>query len=106
MGARNKSKPVERSPLKRFVLRVILPYGTLLLVLVVAFFRLQVIEPVTDATRALNKCLGNPAMMKLAGRRYWFAGVIRHIGRRSGREYATPVWAVPTAGGFLISLRR
>jgi len=68
--------------LKRFVLRVSLPYGTLLLVLVVAFFHLQVIESVTDATRALNKRLGNPAMMKLAGRRYWFAGVIRHIGRR------------------------
>jgi hypothetical protein len=68
--------------LKRFVLRVILPYATLLLVLAVVFFRLQAIKPVTDATRALNKRLGNPAMMKLAGRRYWFAGVIRHIGRR------------------------
>lgn len=43
-------------------------------------------------------------MMRLAGRRYFFAGVIRHTGRRSGREYATPVWAVPTDEGVVISL--
>jgi deazaflavin-dependent oxidoreductase (nitroreductase family) len=76
--------------------------GTLLLVLVVAFFRLQAIKPITDASRALNKRIGNPAMLKLAGHRYFFAGVIRHEGRRSGREYATPIWAVPTSGGFVI----
>ena len=43
-------------------------------------------------------------MMRLAGRRYFFAGVIRHTGRRSGREYATPIWAVPTTEGVVISL--
>jgi len=69
-----------------------------------AFFRLQGIKPVTDKTRALNKRLGNPAMMRLAGRRYFFAGLIRHTGRRSGREYATPIWAVPTAEGIVVSL--
>ena len=42
-----------------------------------AFFRLQGIEPVTDTTRALNKRFGNQAMMRLAGGRYFFAGVIR-----------------------------
>jgi deazaflavin-dependent oxidoreductase (nitroreductase family) len=90
--------------LKRFVLRVILPYATLLLVLAVVFFRLQAIKPVTEASRALNKRFGNPAMMRLAGRRYFFAGLIRHEGRRSGREYATPIWAVPTTEGIVISL--
>ena len=76
----------------------------LLLALLTAFFRLQAIKPVTDTTRALNKRFGNPAMMRLAGRRYFFAGVIRHTGRRSGREYATPIWAVPTTEGVVISL--
>jgi deazaflavin-dependent oxidoreductase (nitroreductase family) len=76
----------------------------LLLALAMAFFRLQVVKPVTDATRVLNKRIGNPAMMRLAGRRYFFAGVIRHKGRRSGREYATPMWAVPTTEGIVISL--
>jgi deazaflavin-dependent oxidoreductase (nitroreductase family) len=79
-------------------------YGALLLGLLVAFFRLQRVEPVTGATRVLNKRIGNPAMMKLAGRRYFFAGVIHHRGRRSGSEYATPVWAVPTTDGFVVSL--
>jgi hypothetical protein len=59
--------------MRRRVLRLVIPYATLLLVLVVAFFRLQVIRPVTEATRAVNKRLGNPAMMKLAGRRVPFS---------------------------------
>ena len=90
--------------MKRFVLRRVLPYATLVFMFVLAFFRLQAIKQVTDATRAINKRIGNPVMMKLAGRRYFFAGAIHHTGRRSGREYATPVWAVPTPDGFLISL--
>jgi deazaflavin-dependent oxidoreductase (nitroreductase family) len=75
----------------------------LLLALLTAFFRLQGIKRITDASRAASK-RGYPTMMKLAGSRYWFAGVIRHTGRRSGREYASPIWALPTSDGFLISL--
>ena len=60
---------------------------------------------VRDEVRAFNKRLLNPAMMKLAGRRHWYAAVIRHKGRRSGREYATPVVAVPVAAdAFIIPL--
>lgn len=102
MRARTKSKPVRKSLLRDLVLRV-LPYGMLLLALLTAFFRLQRIKKVTDASRAASK-RGYPTMMKLAGRRYFFAGILRHTGRRSGKEYATPVWAVPTSEGFLISL--
>src|ERR671911_645376 len=69
IGASNKSRLAGRNPLRRFVLRSVLPFATLLLVLVLAFFRLQAIKPVTDASRALNKRFGNPAMMRLAGRR-------------------------------------
>lgn len=95
---------MRRSLLRRLVLRVLIPCGILLLALLTAFYRLQGIKQVTDASRAVNKRYGNPAMMKLAGRRYFFAGIIRHTGRHSGREYATPVWALPTSEGFLISL--
>jgi deazaflavin-dependent oxidoreductase (nitroreductase family) len=60
---------------------------------------------VRDKIRLLNKRLLNPAMMYLAGRRHWYAAVIRHRGRHSGREYATPVVAVPVAGdAFVIPL--
>src|SRR5215216_1084130 len=57
---------------------------------------------VRDKIRLLNKRVLNPAMMNLAGRRHWYAAVIRHRGRRSGREYATPVVAVPVAGDVFI----
>ncbi|WP_164863464.1 nitroreductase family deazaflavin-dependent oxidoreductase [Agromyces sp. LHK192] len=30
--------------------------------------------------------------------------IIRHVGRTTGREYATPVGAVPEPGGFVIAL--
>jgi deazaflavin-dependent oxidoreductase (nitroreductase family) len=89
--------------LARLALRIAL-LASLLLALVTAFFRLQGIKPFTDTTRALNKRFGNPAMMRLAGHRYFFAGLIHHTGRRSGSEYSTPTWAVPTASGVVISL--
>jgi deazaflavin-dependent oxidoreductase (nitroreductase family) len=57
-----------------------------------------------DAVRRFNKLVVNPVMMRLAGRRYWYASAIRHRGRRSGREYATPVVAEEVDGGFVIPL--
>jgi hypothetical protein len=55
--------------------------------------------------RALNKRILNPIMMRTAGRRHWYAAAIRHKGRRSGKEYATPVIAQPTRqGGFIVPL--
>ena len=61
--------------------------------------------PVRDAVRTFNKYLLNPAMLLVAGRKWWYAGVIRHTGRRTGTSYATPVVVNPVAGdGFLIPL--
>lgn len=58
-----------------------------------------------DRVRTFNKHILNPAMMKLAGKQHWYAAVIKHKGRRSGKEYATPVVAVPVkGGGFVIPL--
>jgi hypothetical protein len=48
---------------------------------------------VRDAVRVFNKYALNPVMMHLAGRKYWYAAVIRHVGRRSRQAYATPVVA-------------
>jgi deazaflavin-dependent oxidoreductase (nitroreductase family) len=42
--------------------------------------------------------------MKSAGRPHAYASVVRHVGRTSGREYETPVRAVPTADGFVVAL--
>ena len=60
--------------------------------------------PIRDAVRSFNKHVLNPAMMHLAGRRHWYAAVMRHIGRRSGRHYATPVVADRVMNGFIVPL--
>ncbi len=59
---------------------------------------------VRDAVRVFNKHVLNPAMLRLAGRRHWYASVIRHKGRRSGKAYATPVVADRVADGFVVPL--
>jgi deazaflavin-dependent oxidoreductase (nitroreductase family) len=52
------------------------------------------------ATRILN-----PIILKLAGSRYLpFFAVVYHVGRRSGRRYATPTNARRTADGFMVPL--
>ena len=59
---------------------------------------------VLDRLRELNKRWLNPAMLYLAGRPHWYASRVEHVGRRSGRPYATPVVAVPVEGGLAIPL--
>ncbi|WP_458682756.1 PNPOx family protein [Prescottella equi] len=59
---------------------------------------------VRDIVRVFNKYVTNPLMMRLAGRKYWYASVIRHTGRRTGKTYDTPVVADPVTGGFIIPL--
>ena len=47
----------------------------------------------------------NPAMLKLAGRRHVpMAAQVRHVGRKSGRQYVTPVGAGRVGGTFVIPL--
>lgn len=59
---------------------------------------------IRDSVRTFNKYVLNPGMRLLAGRQHWYAAVIRHTGRRSGRAYATPVVAEPVDDGFIIPL--
>ncbi len=59
---------------------------------------------VRDTVRVFNKHVLNPAMMLLAGRKCWYASVIRHSGRRSGKTYATPVVAERIGDGFILPL--
>lgn len=57
-----------------------------------------------DLIRLSNKYLLNPLMLRLAGTRYWYASVIRHIGRRSGKQFATPVVADRVGERFIVPL--
>ena len=60
--------------------------------------------PLRDVVRSFNKHMLNPAMLHLAGRKHWYASVIRHTGRTSGKRYATPVVAEKVEGGYVIPL--
>lgn len=54
---------------------------------------------------ALVVRLFNPLTPRFAGSRYFpLVALVRHRGRRSGRLYATPTMARPTADGFVVPL--
>ncbi len=59
---------------------------------------------ILDNVRVFNKHLLNPLMLHLAGRKYWYASVVEHTGRRSGEHYATPVATERVPDGFIIPL--
>jgi deazaflavin-dependent oxidoreductase (nitroreductase family) len=61
-------------------------------------------SPLLKAVRTSNRYLLNPLMLRLAGHKHWYAAAIRHTGRRSGKQYTTPVVAERVADGFLIPL--
>ncbi|CAN5749563.1 nitroreductase family deazaflavin-dependent oxidoreductase [soil metagenome] len=57
-----------------------------------------------DAVRVFNKHVLNPAMLRLAGGRHFYASTILHTGRRSGKHYVTPVVAIRVTDGFVVPL--
>jgi len=50
------------------------------------------------------KKMANRAILKIAGRGLRAYSVLKHVGRRSGREYLTPVTAYPLGDGFVFAL--
>ena len=59
---------------------------------------------VLRTVRRFNRAVVNPHMLATAGTPGAYASVIRHVGRRTGRAYETPVVAEPTGNGFVIAL--
>lgn len=56
------------------------------------------------AARSFNRHMENPIRLRWAGRGSFYAGALHHVGRKSGREYVTPVLPQPIPGGFVIGL--
>jgi deazaflavin-dependent oxidoreductase (nitroreductase family) len=54
--------------------------------------------------RKFNKHFTNPLLGRFAHSTIGPVAIIRHVGRRSGKPYQTPVFAFPTADGFLVAL--
>ncbi|HEY4268898.1 MAG TPA: nitroreductase family deazaflavin-dependent oxidoreductase [Galbitalea sp.] len=56
------------------------------------------------ARGALLKHTLNPLTLRMARRGVGPFSLVRHVGRRSGRTYETPIIIQPTPGGFMIEL--
>ncbi|GAA4708461.1 deazaflavin-dependent oxidoreductase, nitroreductase family [Promicromonospora umidemergens] len=54
--------------------------------------------------RRFNRRFNNPRMLRLAGRSGSALAVVRHVGRRSGTPYATPIGVLPMDDAFLAIL--
>ncbi len=61
-------------------------------------------EQLLRRMRAFSKRVINPVVMRFAGSARSPFAVIRHVGRRSGRAYETPLLLAPVAEGFVIEL--
>jgi deazaflavin-dependent oxidoreductase (nitroreductase family) len=61
-------------------------------------------EPFRGLIRTSNKYLLNPLMLRLAGKRFWYASVVQHTGRHSGKTYSTPVVADRVGRDIIIPL--
>lgn len=57
-----------------------------------------------SAIRKFSKRFGRPVELRTAGERGASAAVIRHVGRRSGAPYATPIGVYPMGDDFLVYL--
>jgi len=54
--------------------------------------------------RFFSKRVINPVVLKFAGSPHSTFAVIRHVGRRSGKAYETPLLVAPIEDGFVIEL--
>ena len=59
---------------------------------------------VADRLARFNRRLPNRVIRTFAGRRLSPVALMVHQGRRSGRQYRTPVMPLPLGDGFLVSL--
>jgi deazaflavin-dependent oxidoreductase (nitroreductase family) len=59
--------------------------------------------PAPRGLARFNRRFINPVLLRVAGRLPGLA-VLSHVGRKSGRNYRTPVVAFQNAGGFIIAL--
>jgi deazaflavin-dependent oxidoreductase (nitroreductase family) len=58
----------------------------------------------TDRLARFNRRFANHAVVPVAGRRHSPVAVVRHRGRRSGKDYRTPVMVFPAGDRLLVAL--
>jgi deazaflavin-dependent oxidoreductase (nitroreductase family) len=90
---------------RRFVIALGTVLASVALVLVVLLLGIRAKSPfVLRTLRAFNRWFTNPRQMTTAGKPGANASVIRHVGRRSGAAYETPVGLFVTDEGFVIPI--
>ena len=62
------------------------------------------LQPLNGKIRRFNREIGNPLLLTMSERGGSYPAIIHHLGRSSGRSYATPVVAEPVSDGFVIPL--
>jgi deazaflavin-dependent oxidoreductase (nitroreductase family) len=65
---------------------------------------MDMMDQLKERIRYFNREILNPFTLSFAGRPYSPYAIVQHVGRKSGREYHTPVVAMATAEGFVIPL--
>lgn len=60
--------------------------------------------PFQGLIRTSNKYLLNPLMLRLAGKKFWYASIVEHTGRRSGKHYSTPIVADRVGDQLIVPL--
>lgn len=83
------------------ILLTLLGFSLAWLLFLIALQRLGAFR---DRVRQFNKRTLNPVILGLAGHPTSPYAVVHHVGRRSGRAYATPVIGRPIPDGFIIPL--
>jgi hypothetical protein len=75
-----------------------------LMLILIVWMRTMHIPWMREKFIRFNKQTLNPATFKVAGGRSGVYATVKHVGRRSGRTYTTPVVAKPLGDGFVIPL--
>ena len=60
--------------------------------------------PETQRKRDAARPTSNRLFLKISGRRLRAYSIVKHVGRRSGREYLNPASAYPLGDGFVIPI--
>jgi deazaflavin-dependent oxidoreductase (nitroreductase family) len=61
------------------------------------------LENVQRSPRSMNR-RANAFFLKIAGGHFRAYSLLKHVGRKSGREYRTPITAFPLGDGFVLAL--
>jgi deazaflavin-dependent oxidoreductase (nitroreductase family) len=61
-------------------------------------------QAIYNRVRVFNKHITNKVLIHIAGKKSGHFSILRHFGRKTGKQYSIPVIAEPIENGFVIAL--